>query len=113
MCSSDLHREREDSITLADDGEAFDHDAGADYGAGANFYVGADHRARSDFDARVEFGPLVDYGGGMDSAGYGFCSWISIADNSASAASSSPTCATACIRHSGRWNFRIFTSIRS
>src|SRR5258708_15859517 len=89
-CGAD-HREREDSIALADDGEAFDDDARADDGAGANFYVRADHRARADFDARVEFGALVDDRGGMDSDGYGFCSWISIADNSASAASSSPT----------------------
>ena len=112
-CGAD-DRERKDSIALADRGETFDHYAGADYGAGADFDFRPDHRARADFDAGVEFGALVDYGGRMDSAGYDSCSCIfivrglyfssctSIAESSASAANSSPTRATACIRHSGR-----------
>ena len=94
--------EREDSIAPADSGETFDHDAGTDHRVRPNLHVRPDHCARTDFDARVEFGPLVDVRGGMDSARYRTCSSTSIADNSASAASSSPTRATACIRHSGR-----------
>ena len=91
-----------DAIALADGGVALDHRARADRRARANLNARSDHRARTDFDARVEFGALVDDRGGMDSSRYRTCSSTSIADNSASAASSSPTRATACIRHSGR-----------
>src|SRR6202030_3622814 len=96
------HREREDSVALADRGETLDDDTGADHCSGSNFYVRPDHGGRADLDARVECGALVDNRRRMNSAGYCSCSWTSIADSSASAANSSPTRATASIRHSGR-----------
>ena len=94
--------EREDSIALTDSRERFDDDVRAHHAAGPNLHARPDHRARTDFDARVEFGALVDDRGRMNSPRYRTCSLTSIADNSASAANSSPTRATACIRHSGR-----------
>jgi len=94
--------ERKNSIALTDGSERLDDDARADHRTRADLHLGSNHRAGSDLDARIELGPLVDDRGGMDSAGYRTCSSTSIADNSASAASSSPTRATACIRHSGR-----------
>src|SRR5579862_6343285 len=91
-----------DAIAFANRGVTLDHRARTDHRARSNFNVRSDHRTRADFDARVERGALVDDRRRMDSPRYRTCSLTSIADNSASAANSSPTRATACIRHSGR-----------
>jgi len=92
--------ELEDVIAGTDRGEAFDNRIGADHGAGADFDLLADDRSRPDLDRGVEVGARIDDSAGMDAAAYG-CSPTDIAEISASAASSPPTCASPRIFHSG------------
>ena len=105
--------ELKDPVARADRGVAFDYRVGTDPGRGANPDLRADDRSRSDLDGGVEFGAPIDDGAGMNAAGYGVVSSTSIADNSASAASSPSTRASACIFHSGRRCLSSRTSIRS
>ena len=87
-------------VARADRGEAFDHRIRADYGAGTDFDLLADDRSRPDLNRGIEFGPRIDNGAGMDAAAYS-CSPTDIAEISASAANSPPTCASPRIFHSG------------
>jgi len=86
----------------ADRGVARYDRAGADPTVAADFYVRSDYSARADLNAGIELGAFVDRGRGMNAAGYRSGSSTSIADNSASAASSSPTSACPDIFQSGR-----------
>jgi len=71
------------------------HHARTDRCAGANFTFGP-ITAPGPTSTLVSSRRAVDYRGRMDSPRYRTCSLTSIADNSASAANSSPTRATAC-----------------
>jgi hypothetical protein len=90
----------EDPIASSDGGLALDYGIGTDYGLGSDADVGANDGTGTDADAGIEFRATVNYRGRMNLA-YGSCSSTSIADNSASAASSPSTRASACIFQSG------------
>jgi hypothetical protein len=93
--------ELKDAIAGADRRLALDYRVRADDGAGTDADLGGNYCTRADFNRRVEFGPSIDDRSGMNPAGYGSCSSTSIADSSASAASSPSTRASPCIFQSG------------
>src|SRR5262249_7871465 len=102
--------ELKDPGPRTDCGVARYHRTWADPAVPADLYPRSDYRARADLNAGIELGAFIDRGRGMNAAGYRSFSSTSIADNSASAASSPSTRACADIFHRGR---RILTALTS
>src|SRR5438132_3912280 len=92
--------ELENPIASADRGFTLDHGVRTYHGVGPDPDLRPNYRARADPNRRIEFCSAVNHGRGVDQAD-DCCSSTSIAESSASAASSPSTRASARIFHSG------------
>src|SRR5262249_15038012 len=95
-------RELKDVIARADGGVACDYGIRADDSLWTDAHIGANHGAGADLDRGIELRAAIDHRRRMNLAGYdNFSCGTSIAESSASAATSPPTRASARIVHSG------------
>ena len=93
--------ELKNPVALTDRRMTVDNSVRSDGGAGSNLDVRPDNHTGADVSGGIDFGAWVYYRRGMNTTSYGSCPSTSIAESSASAASSPSTRASPRIFHSG------------